>query len=377
MSMTAARRIIGGMLGAWFAVAVASQPAPAWAQSESASTGGATTQPAARPATTRSAESAQRTERATRMAKAIEVLVAEARQLDDFKNENPRLTFTRPHPVLSTWGPDMALDTLDRMIQDFTSNEFRDTYIRWHLMAVVKKAAPADRKATGSRLVQLIKMMPGPLTAQGRSDHYYEPADIASKYFSLANSGLRTVGYPPFQRQIGPPESYKYMDAATAARVQANLEEAAKLRDKFHIVVDKAAQAWNSRINAVNYYIREYRGELIYSLLLTGDPAIAKLVMNEIDRQVKTKSGIGFDLLAYVYVAAFDKALNVYDQKTLDDMSNILEGTARGADEYVSYGGQTRNFAQYAFHLIYMLKDGGGFIDAKAADEPKASRFRR
>ncbi|MCX5660392.1 MAG: hypothetical protein NTW19_11805 [Planctomycetota bacterium] len=375
MGRTIGKRIIGGLLlaAAWAAVVAA--PCAALAQ-DAASPGSAATQPTTRPATSRPADSIARTERATRISKAIEVLVQEAQSLDDFKNENPRLTFSRPHPVLSTWGPDMAIDTLDRMIQNFTGNEFRDTYIRWHLMAVVKKAAPADRRATGSRLVQLIKMMPGPLAAAGRPDHHYEPPEIASKYFSLANSGLRTVGYPPFQRQVGPPESYKYMDAATAAKTQANLEEAAKLRDKFHIVIDKAAQAWNSRIGAVNYYIREYRGELIYALLLTGDPNIAKLVMNEIDRQVKGKSGIGFDLLAYVYLAAFDKALNAYDQPTLNEMSNILEGTARAADEYVSYGGQTRNFAQYSFHLIYMLKDGGGFIDAKAADEPKASRFR-
>lgn len=322
------------------------------------------------------AGAAQR-ERAAKLEEALKPLIAEAVDLDKIEKPKAPAVFSRPHPALRGFGPDMAMDCLNRMMQPFVGGqgaEYRDSYIRWHLMWVVKQASQDDRRRMGSRLVQLINMMPPALNIPGREWLRYEPPEIASRYHSLINSGNIVTGYPPFQRVVGPPESYKYMDADKVAKIKANLEEAETLKGKFKAIVDADAQAFNGRVSNLNYVIRQYRGELIYSLLLTGDPEMARRVATEIERQARAKSGVALDLLAYVYLACFEGALDLYDKDTLKAMSQTIKGAAIAMDGYTSYGGQTRNFADYAFHLIYMLEDGGGFIKPH---ESQSEEYRR
>ncbi|MCE9592061.1 MAG: hypothetical protein K8S99_16255 [Planctomycetes bacterium] len=291
------------------------------------------------------------------IARVVAELMKEAQELDNYDKPDSPAHFTRPHPAVSTLGGEASLDVLDRMLQPFLGNEYRDTYIRWHLMNVVSRTRQQDRKATGPRLIQLLNNMPGPIGGKERPTHRYEPPDIASHYFSLANSANVVVGYPPFQRVVGAPESYKYMDPDRIAKVKANLAEAAGLRDKFKTIVDQNAVKWNERIRQVNYIIRQYRGELTYALIQTGDPEILRKVFYEVDKQAKLKNGIAFDLLAYIYLAAFDGVLENYPGPSLLQASRSLETTARQVEGYVNYGGMTRNFADYAFHLIAMLRE--------------------
>jgi hypothetical protein len=359
-----------GLLGVlWLSAAALAQPAapaPAPVTPDPAA-------PAAKPAPVVNPGN----DRAAKLHKAVEQLLAESRALDKFEKDKAKvvpLNFSRPHPLLKDMGPEYAIDALQRMLQPMNTGpgaEFRDAYVRWHLMWVAKKASDADRAETGSRLMQLVKKMPGDLNVQGKQVYRHEPEEIYAKYVGLANSGNTVVGYKPFERYIGPPESYKYFDAAKVAQVKANLEEAAKLKDKFKTIVDEDAAQWNQRVNFLNYIVRQYRGELIYALLLTGDPEMARTVMGEVDRLARAKNGVAFDLLAYFYLAAFDGAMSHYDQNVLVELSKKLEATARATEGYVSYGGAQRNFADYAFHLIYMLQDGGGFIEAKEDPTPR------
>jgi hypothetical protein len=39
--------------------------------------------------------------------------------------------------------------------------------------------------------------------------------------------------------------------------------------------------------------------------------------------------------------------------------SRKLERVGRAYEGYVEYAGRTRNFAEYAFHMVYMLKELG------------------
>ena len=74
--------------------------------------------------------------------------------------------------------------------------------------------------------------------------------------------------------------------------------------------------------------------------------------MSVIDVRARSKDPIAFDLLAYFYLAAFDGALNLYDQRVLDELSDKLKSAAKANEGYVKYGGVDRNFADYAFHMI-------------------------
>ncbi len=322
---------------------------------------------------------AQREARRNKLNEALKVLIAEANAIEEVDNPKIPIYWTRPHPMLKTWTDDMAVACLDRMQQPFTRGEgaiYRDTYIRWHLMAVVKLARQKDKQETGPRLMALVKKLPGSLKIKWRTEYYHEPEKIYQKWAGLASSGNRVTGYKPFERVVGPPESYALMSPAEAAKVKSNLAEAEKLAKQFTTRVDKNAIAFNSRARQLNYIIRQYRGELLYSLILTGDPATAKAVMSEIRTKVNENNPVAFDLLAYFYLATFDGALNLYDQSTLNELSAELKSFSAKNQQYEMYGGAKRNFAQYAFHLIYMLEDGGGFIDPKDVKTIPNSRRR-
>jgi hypothetical protein len=317
---------------------------------------------------------------------AVDQLILEAKEVDNFEkiNKNPPV-FSRPHPLLKNFTPAMAVDTLNRVMLPMTGNEYRDTYIRWHLMWAIKKIDDADRRPTGARLVELFKQMPAALTVAGRSEGNWEPLDIYQKYQAMVGgqpSANVVIGYPPFQRVIGPPASFKQLPAGAEAKYKQDVEaytkrvaEAQKLYGgKFKYIRDEGGIAFNHRLRAMSDIMRHYRGELIYEIIQSGDPEIGKLVMSEVARLAKAKNGIAFDLLSYLYLACFDGALNHYDQSALTQMSQILEQGARASEGYVSYGGQQRNFADSAFHLIEMLKDGGGFIEPERIAGPAPRR---
>lgn len=323
------------------------------AQTAPASTPAPAPAPGGKPAPAGSSAAAA----ASPLDRAVLELQKEAQDLDNYEKPDAPALFRRPHPAVSTIGGESTNEVLDRMLQPFTGNEYRDTYIRWHLLNVLTRTSQAERRPIGPKLLQLLQKMPGAISGKERQTHYYEPPEIASKYFSLINSGNVVVGYPPFQRELAPPESYKEMDPERIARVKANLAEAALLRDKFKTIRDEKAVKWNERIRQVNYIIRLYRGELIYALLQTGDPEMLKAVFSEIEKQARAKNGVTFDLMAYVYLAAFDGVLDLYPGPVLMECSRKLESMAKVFEGYTRYGGMDRNFAEYAFHMIYMLRE--------------------
>jgi hypothetical protein len=300
-----------------------------------------------------------------KITKAIQQLVLEAKDLDVLTKPTNPAVFSRPHPTLRGLGPEASLEALNRMLTGFTNNEYRDTYIRWHLAEVVKKAAQSDREETGKRLVKLVKQMPGPLAVKEVTDHRYEPKEVAEQYFKVYYGYAVTVGYPPFEQRVYPPASLAHLSGERKAQGEAAWEQAKNL--KFQTIIDQEARAFNERVRQVNYIVRQYRGEVIYELLKTGDPAMLDLVVNEIDRQARAKSGLAYDLMAFMYLAGFDGVLNLYSEQDLQSASATLEKTARATDAWVEYASETRNFADAAFHMIYMLRDIGGFMDPKVA----------
>ena len=303
-------------------------------------------------------------------------LIEDAGRIEDFNPKGPLPHLRRPHPALAGWDASMTDDVLDRMLKPFTGNAYLDTYIRWHLMWVVRKCSQQQIRDVGPKLKSLIDRMPSPISGAGRAQYRYEPPgtgeELFWRHYRLSHAGDITIGIPPFDRTIGPPESFKYMSEAQIAAAKAKIEEAKTLEGKFERIFDPEARAFNLRIAAVNSLIREYRGELIYALIWTGDPKMASQVMKAIDRHVRNGSGIAIDLINYLYRAVFSGVLEFYDPQLRGQMSKQLKATAKAAEGWSTYGGWERNIADYAFHLVQMLADETLYATDQTA--PKASR---
>lgn len=331
----------------------------------------------------------QQRELRERLDKGFARLMDEAREIEAVAKPELRPVWSKPHPNLAGWGHDMAVATLDRMSASLTGNDYLDTYVRWHALVAVKKARQVDKRQMGPKLLKLLRDMPPSINVPFRPERYWDPIENYREYHRLlGNPGGGpqpphvTIGYPPFQKTIGPPASYKYLGPEVKARYEAQkaawdadgprrnaefarrreIAEAFREKNPFRLVTDHQAIEYNRRVRQMNYILRQYRGELIYALLETGDPDTAKKFFIELDRQAGLNSGAALDLLAYVYLAAFDGVMGLYDDQTLKELSRALEITARKHDRYIQWAGQTRNFADYAFHLVFLLRDGGGFF---------------
>lgn len=298
---------------------------------------------------------------------AVATLLKEANALENV-NEDPKPRFTRPHPVMATWGSEMSLPVLSRMIQPFTGNDYRDTYIRWHLMWAVKKIDDADRIQMSQRLTRLVSELPGPLNVKKRQDRRYEPPEAYAAWHK-AFYALRIIkGYPPFQTYVDPPASLSEL----GGDAQARWAEAQRLRGTFQTIIDKDAVTFNVLVDRMNWIIRQYRGEVIYSMMQTGDPAMFRMIFAEIDKRARAKNGIAFDLMAYLYLAAFDGLMGLYEPSLLLELSTQLERTARASDDFEEYGKLKRNFGDYAFHMIFMLRDGDAFAGRDTDNKVKS-----
>jgi len=325
----------------------------------------------------RKAEALERRERKDRLRKAVAKLKAEAKQLDQYKSPTVPPVFKRPHPAINAMNSGDAIAVLGHMTSGFTGNKYLDTYINWHLIKVVQQGKQSDREEMGRQLIKLVQSMPGSISIPMKTEYTHEPPEAhrewAKRYYSLR----KVTGYPPYQKYVNPPASLELMNAAERAQANKTWAEALEWRKKFETIYDKEAKAFNDRIRFMNHALREYRGELIYEILRTGDPAMLELVVSTMDRQAKAKTGIQFDLLNYMYLAAFDGVLNLYSKEDLKKAGTALEKSARAHEAWVVYGRVKRNYADYAFHMVHMLRDGEGFIDPRELKDDDSRKKRR
>ena len=131
---------------------------------------------------------------------AVKQLTAEAKEIDQLEEPDVKPVFTRPHPLLRNWDPDMGELVLKRMSQKLTGNDYRDTYIRWHLIEPVK-AMLTDRfeqfKQTGEHklpddtsklLFQLVAAMPDQIRNKWQDSEKWVPEDLAGRYWQPSQS---------------------------------------------------------------------------------------------------------------------------------------------------------------------------------------------
>lgn len=309
----------------------------------------------------------------------VEQLIAEAKELDELRDPAVPPVWRRPHPQMAAWDPQMGRPVLERLTQKFTGNDYRDSYVRWHLMWAVQRllevefdqfrrtgrhSVPDD---VGPRFVKLVQAMPEEIRGAYRLWYRHEPEDIASQYHSLNAATYIKVGFPPFEREYWGKNSLPHHPLVRQEEIKQILVEMDRLRPLFKTIYDKEAQAYNNRITKLNLLVREYRGDLIYAIIQTGEPDMLKLVTREIGKQVDRKQWIGLDLMAYMYVAAYDGYLALYDEDLLIAVGKELAHIAQRAREYVGYMighgpapdwyvPNHRSFADYAYHMVQLLE---------------------
>jgi hypothetical protein len=311
--------------------------------------------------------------------KAIDTLKAEAADLFELEKETAtRPQFARPHPALKTFDAAASDEVLGRMNGRFTGKEVEDTYVRWHLMWVYEKKSLDDRYNDGKDLLQLIRRVvdpPGFAIAE-KVEFIYEPVELWERYKALMSgpgAPQIVVGYPPFQKvisgqaaldQMSPEQRAAYERAVLQA--EANRILAAEIFPKLTRIDYPANVEFNKRLRPtrdrnwrVQHIVRQYRGELIYALLKTGNPEMLDRIGEEIERSLKAKSRTAFDMMSFVYLAAFDGVLDRFDVKDRARFGMALERVARQHQDYTDYGPPyPRNFADYAFTAIMSMQLG-------------------
>lgn len=316
-----------------------------------------------------------------RVDRALEQLLAEARDLEKTDASARKPSFTRPHPALRDWGADMAPAAIEAIGDKLTGNDYLDAYVRWHLLAVAAQSKDLDPSRVTGTLEARLKALPEKLAAPYKDYARIEPEDVHREWYRLYTTELRiTVGYPPFQKYVDPPESLELMEPARRAEAQKIWTRVQQLRQQWKITYDQKAIDYNERVGQLNHIARQYAGELAYQLLRAGEPQGLAAVTTAIGRHARTLTG--FDLLNYMYNAWFDGHLGQYSAKDLAAAGRELETAARAVEkEWVRQGNYTqRNFAEYAFHMVESLKAGdvmGFTAAAPRSTAPSRSPARR
>ena len=319
-------------------------------------------------------------DRVATLEEVVNQLIAEAKELDELKAPSVPPQWKRPHPLLGNWEPQMGEVVLDRLMQKFTGNKYRDNYIRWHLIWVVQRMLEArfeqfrinDQHEVpediGARLMELVRTMPKEIRGAYRHPWWrYEPEHIAAQYHALRNATYIKVGFPPFEREYWGADAVPLHHASRQEEMKQKVAEMERLLPLFESIHDHEVVAYNQRIRELNLTVREYRGDLIYAIIQTGDPKRLVMVVREIGKKIDEKQWIGLDLMAYMYLAAFDGYLALYDEELLTDVGKEMKNITRRADTYVHYmrGNEPipnwvipnqRNFEEYAYHLVELLK---------------------
>ena len=318
---------------------------------------------------------------------AYDALIAEAEVIDKYrKTEEIEVspTFERPHRTLEDVSTRRAPEILERMAAAFTGNKYRDTYIRWHLLWLLKRTEPGALREGSQHLAELVRNMPSPFKAEFKKVRHEVPkelwreADRLRPKFHVDRRKRVTVqkGVPPFGgkrtvwrgKRVGPPKVFEILEGAKLERAKRAYERYQQIKPKLRIEVDEAARRYNERIRDMNFVVRRYRGELIYALLQTGDPRMLELVSTTIADRVDRDDLVAFDLLTYMYKAAFEGVLaRAYSESDFRKSAEILNRAAGKSDAYKEYRVGTytlnqtkrrqRNFADYAFHIVRLMRN--------------------
>ncbi len=271
----------------------------------------------------------------------------------DAKGFQPR----RPHSLLAQLEPDSAAKVAARLSQPFTDDPIRDTYIRFHLLNVILQ--DKGKPLPGGPFQKFHDSLPPDTGFEAREHTTYEPPELARKYRQLIEECRVTTGFPPFQKRIGPPESFEYMDDANRKVAEAKWAQAQELRKSFKGIVDREAQQWNERIGWTPWMLRQIRGDAIYCMVRSGEPRMLEAAIGYVARNMTTDRQQASDYLSFLNAAYFDGWLAEYDKSALKTAATTLKRVVVAGDSAPKErGARKSSLSERAFTIITAMETG-------------------
>lgn len=313
---------------------------------------------------------------------AFDQLLAEAGDLGTVKNPEHRMVDKRPHRVVLTLGVEDGPAVLGRMAGKLTGDEYADAYTRWHLMPCIKDWLHARATdATDGRpeplppdlikaLRDLFKDMPAEMETRYVSPYNDAGQAINKRLASLRSQTRIKVGVPPFEKTYSGRAALPHMTPAARKRAEPIVEEIERLQDQVKQMQDRDVERVNERYREVAKAMREYRYDLTYAMVQSGEDKALDTVADAIAGLIRQRQRAGFDLTQAVYHAMRDGYLSRYDDRALASLRSRISRAAAGARGYENYnrGGEPvpatvkpemRSYGEYAAHLVDMLGDPG------------------
>ncbi|MEZ6190117.1 MAG: DUF4159 domain-containing protein [Phycisphaerales bacterium] len=334
----------------------------------------------------------------TRIDAAFEQLINEARDLETIKNPEHRMVDSRPHRSVLTLSADDGPAVLERMAGKLAGDEYGDAYIRWHLMPCIKDwlharaigaadgtPVPLSSESVGA-LRDLFKDMPAEMPARYISPYNEEGQAINKRLASLRSQTRITVGTPPFDKTYSGRAALPHMTPAARKRAEPLVAEIERLEEQVKQMRDRDILLVNERYLDVSKAMREYRCDLTYAMIQSGDDKALDTVADAIAGLIRQHQRAGFDLTQAVYRAMRDGYLALYDDRALASLRARITRATAGARGYEKYNAgdeplpytvkpEMRSYAEYAAHLTDMLGDPGRVraFSLQQTDAPAAS----
>ncbi|HZK80091.1 MAG TPA: hypothetical protein VFC46_03470, partial [Humisphaera sp.] len=293
----------------------------------------------------------------------VEAAVAqlEAEANDAFRPEGKlQITVVRPHAAVAKLSTSTVRDVLRLMNTRLTGDPLKDTYIRYHLMYLVNKAQDEGAEHFTRDLIALAGLVPKDLKIEFKQWLRYEPPEVAQRYYFLVNSCIVNVGFPPFNRQIGAPASFQYMDAAQKAKCTAMWAEAQTLVGKFKAINSAENYAYNWRQIYMNWIIREYRGELLYDLVAQDDPRALERIIDAIVAAAASDPVRATDFASFLNKAYFDGMLGKHSAGELKSVAKKLRAAALASEIAAHNAGMKTQGAKGGPTMSSGWVNGGG-----------------
>ncbi len=220
----------------------------------------------------------------------------------------------------------------------FTGDPLRDTYIRYHLMTVVLEDNDSHNEFSIKRFAAVAKAFPPEITFEANPGTPTTIRISQRGFHYLMSTCNAATGFPPFQRLVGPPESFALMDAAQRAVAEKNWAEAKVLREKFKPIDDPIALrvqlshgvgpgdaapgAWRDDVRHAD--VRRRRG--------------ARYLMGQLSTLVQKDPAQAVELLGFVNAAYFNGWLGQYAPGKLKSAAAKLKSVVVAADKATDGG---------------------------------------
>ncbi len=316
----------------------------------------------------------------SRIDAAFEQLINEANDLGTVKQPEHRANFKRPHRVVLALKAEDGPVILERMAGELTGDDYRDTYIRWHLMPVIhawlgSRATSADESSDASLTAQQVKIMQDlfrrmPPEAEPRyvSPYSDEGKEINKRLAQLRAKTRITVGVPPFEKTYSGRAALPHMTPAARKKAEPIVEEIDRLQDQVKGMRDRDIEQVNERYREVAKAMREYRFDLGYMMVQSGDQKLLNDVGSAIGTLIRRRQRAGFDVTQAIYKTMHDGYLGQYDDRSLAALRANLMKTAAATRSYETYlrgnepipyyiQPELRSYAGYVFQLTDLLAE--------------------